>query len=89
MHEPDHVSETPGEHNVSDNHLYQRELMACEHMDSRLILPVHRLNNGSGCRSRWKMRLRSPCHDRVRCTVVHAGRHTARPLAPNILRRVG
>ena len=57
MHEPDHVSETPGEHNVSDNHLYQRELMACEHMDSRLISPVHRLNNGSGCKSRWKMRL--------------------------------
>ena len=89
MREPDHVSETPCEHNVSDDHLYQRELVACEHMDSRLISPVHRLNNGSGCRSRWKMRLRSPCHDRVRGTVVHAGWHTARPLARNILWRVG
>ena len=59
--------------------------MANEHMSSWIIPPVHRLNNGSGCRSRWKMRLRSPCHDRVRGTVVHAGWHTARPLAPNIL----
>ena len=45
MHEPDHVSETPGEHNVSDDHLYQRELMACEHMCA-----VVAMYNGDSCK---------------------------------------
>ena len=44
----------------------------------------HRLINGIHCQSRWAKRYRSPCHDRVHGTVVHAGGHMARSLAPKI-----